>query len=124
MGDKVEPLGAYANMFVALGVGLFCLVAGSVISWFVRPANPTPVKLETYECGEPTVGTDQVRFRPLFYLFAIVFVVFDVEALFVFPWAVNFRGLGMEGFAAVLVFVGVLMAGLAYAWRKGLLKWE
>ena len=120
----MEPLGAYANMFVALGVGLFCLLAGAAISWFVRPANPTPVKLEAYECGEPTVGTDQVRFRPLFYLFAIVFVVFDVEAIFLFPWAVVFRSLGMFAFLEMLVFVAILLLGLAYAWKKGVLRWQ
>ena len=120
----MEPLGAYANMLVALGVGLFCLVAGAVISWFVRPANPTPVKLEAYECGEPTVGTAQVRFRPLFYLFAIVFVVFDVEAIFLFPWAVAFRSLGMFAFMEMLVFVAILLLGLAYAWKKGVLRWQ
>ncbi len=120
----MEHLGAYANMVMALGVGLFCLAAGMVISWMGRPSNLTPVKLETYECGEPTVGTDQVRFRTLFYLFAIVFVVFDVEAIFLFPVAVVFRQMGWFGFLEMLAFVIILLLGLAYAWRKGVLKWQ
>jgi NADH-quinone oxidoreductase subunit A len=120
----VEALGAYANMAVALGVGLFCLLAGVLISWFFRPHHMTPVKLETYECGEPTVGTDQVRFRTLFYLVAMVFVVFDVEAIFLFPWAVVFKSLGFFAFVEMVVFVGILLLGLAYAWRKGVLKWQ
>jgi NADH:ubiquinone oxidoreductase subunit 3 (subunit A) len=70
------------------------------------------------------VGTPWVSPNIRFYLFCLIFVVFDVEALFVFPWAVNFRALGAAGFAAVLAFVGILLAGLAYAWRKGALTWE
>ncbi len=120
----MESLGAYANMVMALAVGLFCLVVGMVISWMGRPHNMSPVKLETYECGEPTVGTDQVRFRTLFYLFAIVFVVFDVEAIFLFPVAVVFRQLGLYVFVEMMLFVVILLLGLAYAWRKGVLKWQ
>jgi NADH:ubiquinone oxidoreductase subunit 3 (subunit A) len=70
------------------------------------------------------VGTPWVSPNIRFYLFALVFVVFDVEAVFVFPWAVDFRELGAAAFAAVLSFVGILLVGLAYAWRKGALKWE
>jgi len=100
------------------------LAAGVFISWLARPENLTPVKLETYECGEPTVGSNQVRFRTLFYLFALIFVIFDVEAIFLLPWAVAFRSLGWFAFVEMVVFVAILLLGLAYAWRKGDLKWQ
>jgi NADH-quinone oxidoreductase subunit A len=77
-----------------------------------------------YECGMDATGTPWVSPNIRFYIFCLVFVVFDIEALFVFPWAVNFRALGVEGFAAVGAFVGIVLVGLAYAWRKGALKWE
>jgi NADH-quinone oxidoreductase subunit A len=86
--------------------------------------HPTPVKLEPYECGEPTVGPARVKFRTWFYLVALVFVVFDVEAVFLFPWAVVFQELGMFAFIEMVVFIGILLFGLAYAWRKGALQWQ
>ena len=80
--------------------------------------------LTAYECGMEPVGGAWVSPNIRFYVFALIFVIFDVEALFVFPWAVQFRALGPEGFLAVLVFVGLLFLGLVYAWRQGSLKWE
>lgn len=120
----METLGSYGTIVVALGVGLFCLAAGVFISWLARPSHLTPLKLETYECGEPTVGPHQVRFRPLFYLFALIFVIFDVEAIFLLPWAAAFRNFGFFAFVEMLVFVAILLLGLAYAWRKGDLQWQ
>jgi NADH-quinone oxidoreductase subunit A len=117
-------VGAYGMLVVALGVGLFCLAVGMLLSWMARPMHPTPVKLEPYECGEPVVGGTQVRFRTWFYLIALVFVVFDVEAIFLLPWAVAFRGLGVFAFLEMVVFVAILIVGLAYAWRKGDLQWQ
>ena len=116
--------GPYTTLVVALGCSVVFLVAGMVISWMIRPDKPTPVKLDTYECGEVTVGPHQVRFRTLFYLIALVFVVFDVEAIFLLPWALAFRSLGMFAFVEMVVFVGVLLLALAYAWRKGTLTWQ
>ena len=107
-------------LLVGLGVGVAPMALGKVLG----PSNPTAEKLAPYECGMPATGSPWVSPNIRFYIFCLLFVVFDVEALFVFPWAVNFRALGMEGFAAVAVFVGVIAVGLAYAWRKGTLKWE
>ncbi len=121
MADNV---GAYGTLLVALLVSLVCLGAGMLISWLLRPANPTPMKLEAYECGEPAVGGTQIRFRMLFYLVALIFIVFDVEAIFLLPWAVAFRGLGPFAFWEMVVFIGILLLGLAYAWRKGDLSWQ
>ncbi len=80
--------------------------------------------LSAYECGMEPVGVAWVSPNIRFYVFALLFVVFDVEALFVFPWAVRFYSLGVEGFIAVMLFVGLLFVGLIYAWRNGALKWE
>jgi len=120
----VETLGSYSTIVIAIGIGIFCLAAGVFISWLFRPMNPSPVKMEPYECGEPTVGSSQVQFRGMFYLFAIAFVVFDVEAIFLFPWAVVFQKLGMFAFVEMAVFVAILLLALAYAWRKGALRWR
>ncbi|MBL8024371.1 MAG: NADH-quinone oxidoreductase subunit A [Elusimicrobia bacterium] len=80
--------------------------------------------LSPYECGMDPVGSAWVSPNIRFYVFALIFVIFDVEALFVFPWAVQFHALGVEVFVAVMVFVGLLFFGLIYAWRQGALKWE
>lgn len=80
--------------------------------------------ISAYECGMDPVGSAWVSPNIRFYVFALIFVIFDVEALFMFPWAVQFHALGMEGFVAVMVFVGLLFLGLVYAWRQGALKWE
>ncbi|MCD4814614.1 NADH-quinone oxidoreductase subunit A [bacterium] len=117
-------IGAYTTIAIAAGVGIFCLAAGVFISWLLRPQNPTALKLEPYECGEPTVGPARIRFRSFFYLFAIVFVIFDVEVVFLFPWAVAFRKLGLFAFVEMIVFIAVLLLALAYAWRKGALRWQ
>ncbi|MBK8574879.1 MAG: NADH-quinone oxidoreductase subunit A [Elusimicrobia bacterium] len=80
--------------------------------------------LTAYECGMEPVGGAWVSPNIRFYVFALIFVIFDVEALFVFPWAVQFQTLGLEGYVEVMVFVGLLFVGLIYAWRHGALKWE
>lgn len=120
----MTALGPYTTIVIALVIGLACLIAGAWASWFFRPMNPTPVKLEPYECGEPTVGPTWVRFRPMFYLVALVFVIFDVEAIFLFPWAVAFVHLGWPALLEMAVFIAILLLGLAYAWRKGALQWR
>ena len=93
-------------------------------SRFIGPRNATPSKLEPFECGVPSHGDARHRFSVKFYLVAIIFIVFDIEAIFLFPWAVNFRALGMFGFVEMTVFIGILAAGLAYVWKKGALEWE
>ncbi|MBI3333238.1 MAG: NADH-quinone oxidoreductase subunit A, partial [Candidatus Omnitrophica bacterium] len=85
---------------------------------------PGPTKGEPYECGMETIGDAWVQFRIQYYVFAILFVVFDVEALFLFPWAVIFKQAGIAGLVAMGVFLGVLGLGLIYAWQEGALEWE
>ncbi len=101
---------------------------GIFTSWLfgrlgLRPNNPGPVKNDTYECGVETIGPSWVQFNFRYYYFALLFVVFDVEAVFLLPWALQFRVLGWYGLVAMAAFMGVLAVGLAYAWRKHALEW-
>lgn len=95
-----------------------------LLSSFLGPRNPTPEKLMTYECGMDPQGDARVRFSVKFYVIAMLFVVFDIEAVFLFPWAVIFKQLGLFGFIEMAVFVCVVLAGLVYVWKKGALEWQ
>ncbi|MFN3974432.1 MAG: NADH-quinone oxidoreductase subunit A [Dehalococcoidia bacterium] len=116
---------------IALFTGLAVFVPASMllISWVlhllrIRPHKPTPVKLDIYECGMQTIGGRWTRFNFRYYLYAILFVVFDVETVFLYPWAVEFQRLGLFALVEMLVFLGILGVGWAYAWRKGALEWQ
>ena len=95
-----------------------------VLAWFIAPKKPGPEKNAPYECGTVPEGDSWVQFRIQYYLFAILFVVFDVEALFLFPWALVFKEAGRAGLAAMGMFLGILALGLIYAWQVGALEWE
>ena len=95
-----------------------------VLARFIAPRRPSPTKQEPYECGVPAAGNPWAQFRIQYYLYAITFVVFDVEVLFVFPWAVAFRHAGVAGFLAMAAFILVLALGLIYAWQKEALEWD
>jgi NADH-quinone oxidoreductase subunit A len=100
------------------------LVFGSLLlSRLVAPHNPGPVKNDIYECGEKTIGSAWVQFNVGYYLFGLIFLVFDVEAAFLFPWATVLRETGIAGLIEVIIFVLILLIGLVYAWRKGVLEW-
>lgn len=113
-------------IFTLLGLGFAGLTL--FLSWLVRPKAPRPEKLTTYECGERPIGQAWSQFNVRYYIYALLFVVFDVETIFLYPWAVRLRaytdlGLGAIMFVEMVVFVVILVFGLAYAWRKGVLKW-
>src|SRR5262245_54909275 len=95
-----------------------------ILAWLVRARGNDPLFRTTYECGPESVGSPWVQLNVRFYLFALLFVLFDVETLFIYPWAVAYRSLGMIGFVEMLAFIAVLFLGLVYTWRKGGLKWE
>ena len=104
-------------------------VGGIGTSWLmgllhVRPQAPDPIKEATYECGVETEGTAWVQFNFRYYYYALLFVILDVEAVFLYPWAVSFEKVAVAGFIEVLTFVIVLLIGLAYAWRKNALEWS
>lgn len=101
------------------------LVTGGVtIAWLLSPSSKNPQKFDPYECGIPTIGVTWLQFNVGYYLFAILFLVFDVEAIFMFPWAVVMREIGVLAFVEILIFIFILTMGLAYAWKKGALKWQ
>lgn len=90
----------------------------------VVPYNPTPVKSSTFECGMETIGTAWVRFNFRYYFYALVFIAFDILVVFLYPWAVELRGLGLFGLIAALVFIFIIIIGYIYAWRKKVLEWK
>ena len=90
----------------------------------VKPRNPTPVKMETYESGIQTVGGSWVRYNFRYYYFALLFVIFDVEVVFLFPWAVHLGQLQLFGLIEMGIFIAILLLGFAYAWRKKALEWN
>lgn len=117
MQDNYGFLGLYLLIaivfpFVALGV-----------AYLLRPKRPNLVKSSTYECGLDTIGETWVQFKAQYYIYALVFVVFDVETIFLYPWAVAYNQLGLFALVEAFIFVGILATGLAYAWRKGALRW-
>lgn len=114
---------SYFYVFVFFGVGAIFVTAVLTLSGLVQPKKRTPEKLLPYESGEQPVGPAWGRYPTHFYIFALLFVVFDVEAIFLFPWAVLFRDLGWYGLIEMGIFVLILVAGLYYAWRKGALRW-
>jgi NADH-quinone oxidoreductase subunit A len=108
---------------------MFAIAAGiCVVMWagghFLGPKNPNAEKLQPYECGNDTSGARGVKVAVKYYLTAILFVVFDIEVVFIYPWAILFKELGLMGFVAMLVFIAVLLIALVYVWKKGALEWE
>ncbi len=109
---------------VALITGVCLVVAGLGMAILLSPRSFNPQKGEAYECGIPTRGTSWMQFHVGYYLYAILYLMFDVEAVFLFPWSTIVRQLGPSGLVSILFFMLILGLGLAYAWRKGALKWK
>jgi NADH-quinone oxidoreductase subunit A len=111
--------------FILLFTGLSAALVGGglLVSRLVAPHRPGGIKDTPYECGEQTVGRSWVHFNVGYYLFALLFLVFDVEAAFLFPWAVVLREVGLIGLIEVGIFVAILFLALVYAWKKGALEW-
>ena len=115
----------YFTLFVTVLItAVVLVVAAYVIAKLIGPRSYNPVKGEPFECGIPTHGSSWLPMHVGYYLFAILFLMFDVETMFLFPWAVVMRSLGAAGLLSVAFFLFVLILGLAYAWRKGALKWQ
>lgn len=104
----------------AIGFG----VAPLVLARFIAPRRPSPSKQAPYECGVESVGDPWVQFRVQYYLYALLFVIFDVEVIFIYPWALVWKGLGPVALAEMALFLAILGVALAYAWKKGVLEWE
>jgi len=111
----------YVGLFFV--VGLIIPVGAITVAWILGPKKPSPMKQSTYECGIETVGESWVQFKAQYYIYALVFLVFDVETVFLFPWAVKLGELGLFAVLEGIVFILILIAGLVYTWRKGMLEW-
>ena len=113
-----------------LFIGIFTLFAivfpllPIVLAKFIAPSKPSRLKQMPYECGIEPVGDPWVQFRVQYYIYALVFVIFDVETIYIYPWAVGFKRLGALGFAEMIRFIAILAVGLLYAWKKKALEWD
>ena len=111
-------------IFVGVAVGVAPVVAGSVVSRLVGVHRPDPEKLSPYECGFEAFEDARMKFDVRYYLVAILFILFDLEIAFLFPWAIVLQEIGLFGFLAMMVFLGILVVGFIYEWKKGALEWE
>lgn len=118
MLDNYLPILIYMGMAVGIGVAL--IVLGALIA----PRHPNPEKLSQYECGFPPFEDARLKFDVRFYLIAILFIIFDLEVAFLFPWAVIFKELAWTPIIAMGIFLGLLLIGFIYEWKKGALEWE
>jgi len=109
---------------VVLITAIFMVVAALLIAKWLAPTSTNPLKGEPYECGIPTRGTSWTQFKVGYYLFAILFLVFDIETILLFPWAIIMKDLGMQGLLLVSFFFIILSLGLVFAWKKGALQWK
>jgi NADH:ubiquinone oxidoreductase subunit 3 (subunit A) len=112
-----------------LFIGIFVLIAAAfpgmpiMINYLIAPRKPNPIKQDTYECGIETVGDTWVQFKVQYYIYALIFLIFDVETIFLYPWAVAFDQLAFFAVVEGVIFILILAIGLIYAWRQGALEW-
>ena len=116
-------LATYVPILIFILVALSLPVVGLVVGRLIRPYKPHATKLMSYECGVDPEGDARDRFSIRFYIIAILFVVFEVETIFLFPWAIIYDRLALFGFIEMLVFLGILIVGYFYVWKKGALEW-
>ncbi len=117
----------YIGLFLIAAVGFTLLmVIIPIVLRFLKvvPSNPNPIKNSTFECGMETIGKTWVQFNFHYYFYALIFVALDVLVVFLYPWAVSLRQLGLSGFIAVLVLVAIILVGYIYAWKKKVLEWK
>jgi NADH-quinone oxidoreductase subunit A len=118
-----EGLGQYLPVVILAGLGALFAVASVVASRVLQPKRPTPAKLLPYECGIVPEHLPRERFPVKFYVIAMLFIVFDVEVIFLFPWAVTFRQLGLFGLIEMVIFIGLVFVAYVYVWQRGGLEW-
>jgi NADH-quinone oxidoreductase subunit A len=119
-----ELLANYLPIVVFLGISIVLVTAFLVAPMIVAPSNPDPEKLSAYECGFNAFDDARMKFDVRFYLVAILFIIFDLEVAFLFPWAISLGETGLFGFWSMMVFLGILTIGFVYEWKKGALEWE
>ena len=123
-GEQADVLINYFPILILLVISTVLAAVVILLSSFLGPRRPTQRKLQPYESGMTPLGPAQRRMPIKFYLVAVLFILFDIEVIFFYPWAVVFRQLGLFAFIEMLVFVGILLVGYVYAWKKGALEWE
>ena len=114
----------YVPVLIFIAVGILVGVVPMLMGWMLGPHKPDPEKLSPYECGFEAFEDARMRFDVRYYLVAILFILFDLEIAFLFPWAVVLEDIGVFGFLAMLLFLGILVVGFIYEWLKGALEWE
>ncbi|MBI06646.1 MAG: NADH-quinone oxidoreductase subunit A [Rhodospirillaceae bacterium] len=114
----------YLPILIFLGIAAVIAIGAVVASYIAAPQNPDPDKVSAYECGFDAFDDARGRFDVRFYLVAILFIIFDLEVAFLFPWAVSFGEIGLYGFWSMMVFLGILTIGFVYEWKKGALEWD
>ena len=117
-------MSAFATIYALVLLGILFAAVTLIAAKLLRPRVEYARKLSTYECGIPATGTTEVKLNIRFYVFALLFVIFDVETLYVYPWAVSAKNIGTLALAEMGIFLAILFLGLAFAWRKGALVWE
>ncbi len=113
----------FGNVFVFFLLGIVFVAGALIVAGLLRPKNPTYEKLLPYECGEDPIGDPWIKFNVRFYIVALIFILFDVELVFLFPWAVVYQKLGMYAYVAGAIFIGILFLADFYLWAKGDLEW-
>jgi NADH-quinone oxidoreductase subunit A len=113
----------YAFIGLLLVVAAIFPLIAMFLAFILRPRKPAPVKKSIYECGLETIGETWVRFRVQYYIYALIFLIFDVETVFLYPWAVAYNQLSLFALVEMFIFLMILLGGLVYAWRKGVLEW-
>tara|TARA_B100000674_G_scaffold481968_1_gene483637 strand:- start:637 stop:1005 length:369 start_codon:yes stop_codon:yes gene_type:complete len=114
----------YLPIILFLAIALILSIAFVAINYLVSPKNPDPEKLSAYECGFEPFNDSRMEFDVRFYLVAILFIIFDLEIAFLFPWAISLGKIGIFGFTSMMIFLSILTIGFIYEWKKGALDWE
>ena len=124
MESSIFEMQGTSMAITAALTGVLLVVGALVIAWLIGPRSYTKKKGEPFECGIPTRGDSMAQYHVGYYLFAILFLMFDVETVFLFPWATIWKSIGSQALLAVGTFLVILVLGLAYAWKKGALRWK
>ena len=120
----LEFLTDYLSIIIFIFIALALSIGFIIINYAAAPKNPDPEKLSAYECGFSPFSDSRIKFDVRFYLVAILFIIFDLEIAFLFPWAVVLDHIGLEGFIAMAIFIFILLIGFIYEWKKGALEWD
>jgi NADH-quinone oxidoreductase subunit A len=123
MGNTAVPAN-YLPILLFIGIAIAFGAVSLLAGWFVRPSRPYRAKLAPYESGSPLFQDARVQIPMRYYIIAMLFVIFDIEIVYMFPWAVAFSKLGFVGLAEMVTFIGILVVGFWYAWKKGALEWD